>query len=154
MLSSKVGDNLRVTLVVAYQEWKAYRRQLKSIIFENFGIDTLVDEVIVLNKPTGTRRQKFLPLDLFDDLDAPRDVLWLLPVEVENADFKDAIRSKLFETHDSTTEYLKSDLTVLPPKHEKLLNHLMLVSHLGFDSDRAVSFVTLAKSIASLFLLG
>ena len=57
---------------------------------------------------------------MFEDLDLSMDVLWLLPCEVENADFKDGIRSKAFETHDSTTDFLKNDLKLFPPKHENL----------------------------------
>ena len=59
-------------------------------------------------------------MELFEDLERPLDVLWLLPCELENAEFKDAIRSKVFETHDSTTDYLKEDLKVLPPRHQSL----------------------------------
>ena len=46
------------------------------------------------------------------------------------------------------------DLRVVPPRHEHLENQLLLVSHLAFDASRAVSFETLGKSLASLFLLG
>ena len=81
----------------------------------------LVDEVLVLNCPVHRERQAqlTLPLDLFENLDCPQDVMWLLPLEVETTDLKEAIRSKTFESQESTNSYLR-DLRVAPPRHEHL----------------------------------
>jgi hypothetical protein len=60
----------------------------------------LVDEVLLLNCPVHyERRAKMtLPLDLFENLDFPQDAMWLLPLQVETTDLKEAIRSKTFES--------------------------------------------------------
>jgi hypothetical protein len=40
-----------VTLVTAEAEWKAFKIQLRPILFEELGIEDLVDELVVLNNP-------------------------------------------------------------------------------------------------------
>jgi hypothetical protein len=64
------------------------------------GCEGLVDEVLVLNSPVHYEKQAqlTLPLDIFDNLDCQQDVMWLLPLEVETNDLKEAIRSKTFES--------------------------------------------------------
>ena len=59
-----------------------------------------MDEVLVLNSPVHYEKQAqlTLPLDIFNNLDCQQDVGWLLPLEVETNDLKEAIRSKTFES--------------------------------------------------------
>ena len=111
------------------------RRQLLNILLEELCIKDSIDEIVILNRPLSEqeRIKRVLPIEILEDVDQPTDLIWLIPLEVEFSEFKDALRSKTFETVESTTDYLKENLKIFPPEHDNLNNQVMIVSHLAFD---------------------
>ena len=43
------------------------------------------------------------------------DNMWVLPIDMDSNDLKEGIKASLFDFTESTTNYLKDQLTVPPP---------------------------------------
>jgi hypothetical protein len=62
------------------------------------------------------------------------DNMWVLPLDMDSNELKEGIKSSQFEFTESTTNFLKDQLTVRPPHLGDAQQSIFLVNHLAFNT--------------------
>ncbi len=60
--------------------------------------------------------------------------MWVLPVDMDSNDLKEGIKASQFDFTESTTNFLKDQLTVRPPHLGDALQQIFLVNHLAYNT--------------------
>jgi hypothetical protein len=62
------------------------------------------------------------------------DNMWVLPIDMDSNELKEGIKSSQFEFTESTTNFLKDQLTVRPPHLGDAHQSIFLVNHLAYNT--------------------
>ena len=105
--------NLKLSIVIGDQNYKIFKKKLFKILTDEMEIQDYIDELIVLNKPLKFTQQQYLPKDIISP--ESMDNMWVLPLDMDSNELKEGIKGSQFDFTESTTNFLKDQLTVRPP---------------------------------------